>query len=192
MKSNAEAQLIENMNYIDRIVNQIIKKNGGFNKQFDIEDMYQEAYIAFLEACDKYDESKGAELITFAAKLIRNRLCDLLRKKNVTKSYKTESVEYLTEVGCQYYENEMNELFEKAEYDILFTQIDEYLEHVYQSTDNKTFHYGILAIRYEMHAIRNNETYKASDLAKKLGTNARYLSVCKQRVRDKYLKNFFK
>lgn len=185
MKNIAEQKLIENMSYINRIVDQIVIKNGGNNKLFDMDDMYQESYITFLEACDKYDESKGATLITFAARLIHHRIAEILRKKSITNSYITDSLERLEEVTCSN-QGYVDITFERAENNAILSQIDKELQALYNRTTSKTYRYGIMALRYDILGEMNNVPCERKDLADKLGTTTRYLSVCVQRVKDAY------
>lgn len=55
------------------------------DKDFESEDMFQEANIAFLNAVRRYDPEKNASFRTFAAVCINNSLVNFIKSRNSKK-----------------------------------------------------------------------------------------------------------
>lgn len=190
-KSLAEKSLIENMDYIKAIINNIVKMTGNMKRLFDLEDFYQEAFMAYLDACQKYDETRGVSLMTFAAKMIANRVYGILRAKRVSWTYHDIDLEtagvspkYMMHPGLIGEE----EGFGKAEDAVWAEEVDRYLAWLEKSVSCQTLRYGVMLIRIDVrHEMGDPDALSGKEFAASLGLSTRYLSVCKKRVREKYL-----
>ena len=49
---------------------------------YDIQDLAQEGMLAFLIACNSYDENSGASFKNYSVKCAKNRFSDLIKKAN--------------------------------------------------------------------------------------------------------------
>ncbi|NLI92942.1 MAG: RNA polymerase sigma-I factor [Peptococcaceae bacterium] len=101
--------LTERNNFIQDYIPFIIKAvSNQINRYVEIEnsDEFSIGLIAFNEAIDKYDETKGS-FLSFAELVIRNRVKDLYRKKQKEQreisleNYKGNSPESLLEPYCE-------------------------------------------------------------------------------------------
>lgn len=190
-KSLAEKNLIENMDYIKAIINNVVKMTGSTKRLFDLEDFYQEAYMAYLDACQKYDETRGASLMTFAAKMITNRVYGILRSKKVSGIYHDvdlETAEANPKNIMDFGLSGVEDGFEEAESAVWAEEVDRYLAWLENSVSCQTLRYGVMLIRNEVrHEMGDPDALSGKEFAASLGLSTRYLSVCKKRVREKYL-----
>jgi RNA polymerase sporulation-specific sigma factor len=65
---------------MERLVRMVVRKfvNSGVNE----DDLFQEGCVALLKAQNTYTPDKGVKFETYASKIIRNRLIDVLRSKH--------------------------------------------------------------------------------------------------------------
>ncbi|WP_027938023.1 sigma-70 family RNA polymerase sigma factor [Anaeroarcus burkinensis] len=83
------------------ILNELVVKNKRFvpwfaskfysmmqNNIFDVDDLIQEGWIAFIKAVKKYDSSKGFKFISYAGANVRFAMLNFINRKGIEREYK--------------------------------------------------------------------------------------------------------
>lgn len=183
-KAKTEKYLMENLNWIRCCTRSYVIKMERSNRIWDMDDMYQEAYIAFLSACNSYDESKNVSIQTYAYKFIFRRLACVLRKKNLKNIYGELSIfdEFDMDKDNSEYLLQDDMTIENVEFRVLIQQIEKTIWNIYNTSQSTIVRYGIKAIWEEING------KDSIDIAKELGVTPNYLSLCKIRAREKLMR----
>ncbi|MCD8109306.1 MAG: hypothetical protein LUE14_04300 [Clostridiales bacterium] len=169
--------LAGNMEWIRDYTDRIVTHFGNGLKAYDMEDLYQEASIAFWKACESFDPEKGASINTYASRRIFWVVKETLRSRWVREAYYNEygfSGEIPEAAGGTLTEEET---FSSVEDKVFVETFDRILAQVYHREKSKCIRYGILAIRSEAMGMDRRV------VAEQLGVTTNYLSVCTSRAR---------
>ncbi len=181
-KTKAQDALISDMGRIRSYVNSFVFRGDNAKAAFDMEDLYQEAYLAYLEAYVKYDPECGTDPMTWAARPIRWSVNGFLRGKSVQGSYAESCLDAddgrKEKADAVSGDAAVRSIEDDAVSRMYVLQINRVLKDIYDHYEAKTYKYGVIAILSEENGAQKTET------AERLGVTTSYLAVCKSRVRD--------
>ena len=167
-----------------RLVAHVAKKYSG---AAETDDLISVGSIGLIKAVNTYDNSKGTQLATFAARCIENEILMLLR---ANKKFKND-ISLSDTVGADKDGNEltlMDLLCEKE--DSVFSEVDKSIERekflkFLKSVLNQR-EYMVMVMRY---GLKGNRSYAQREVAKFLKISRSYISRIEKRAIEKLRKN---
>lgn len=145
----------------EKLIYSIISKLGRFDETL-IEDLYQEGFLALIEAYKTYNSINNNKFETYAYIVIKNRLIDILKKKELEKvSLNEEAINQNNIISINPYSiDSLEYLIKKETYEKLYCVIDNKLN------DEET----ILIYNYM------GNFYNQKELAKELNKSQSYVA----------------